>query len=102
MGVELSNAFGQARRSGLQDVGGLDLEDPILSDRGYAVPSRPLDDRRLPHLLPAPRREDDLRVTLRDLRRIDDAILGESGFRQLWKDRLAAGNRHELLDPADA
>jgi len=38
--VHLLDAFGEARRTWLQDVGRLDFEDTVVRDRGHVVPCR--------------------------------------------------------------
>src|SRR5262249_39548419 len=60
------------------------------------------DDLCLVHLLSAPRCEDDLRIAPDDLGGIHDAILGEPGMGELRKNRQAAGDLDQLLDPSDA
>src|SRR4029077_16941461 len=86
----------------LKDVGGLDLEDAIVADRGDPITARTILNRRLLHLLSAPRREDDLGIAPRDLRGIDNTIFGEPATGELRENRLATRDRNELLDPADA
>src|SRR5471030_55347 len=100
--MHLLDPFGQAGGARLQDVGGLDLEDAIVADGAGRVPARPRLNRRLPHFLAAPRREDHLRIAARDLRRIDDAIPGEAGVLELGEDRRPAGDRDELFHPSNA
>ena len=90
--VQLLHALGEARRPGLQDVGRLDLVDAIVAHRAHAIPSRPRPNPVLLHLLPAPRREDDLRIAARDLRRVDDAIAREAGVGEL-RERSARRRR---------
>ena len=74
--VDLPHSVGQAGRTRLEDVGRLDLENPVVAHRARRIPARPRLNGRLLHLLAAPRREDDLRIAPRDLGRIDDAIPG--------------------------
>src|SRR5580765_3462025 len=95
------DSFGEARRARLQDVRRLDLEDAVVADGRDAIPARTILNRRLLHLLSAPRREDHLGIAPRDFRRIDDAILREAAARQLREDRRATGDLDELFDPPD-
>src|SRR6266566_7542191 len=99
--MELPNALRQTRGPWLQDVGRFHFEKALMSHRGDRLPPGTARDRRLLHVLPAPRREDDLGIASRDVRRIHDAIAAESGVGELWKDRRPAGDLDELLDPAD-
>src|SRR5207245_8178550 len=95
--VYLLDAFGEARRTRLQDVGRFDLEDPIVAHGADGVPARARLNRRLLHLLAAPRGEDDLRVATRDLGRIDDALPGEPRVGALGTDRRSAGDLDVLF-----
>src|SRR6185436_16826736 len=88
--VNLGDPLGEAGWTRLQDVRRLNLEDAVVADRGHAVPPRPVLNRRLLHLLAAPRREDHLRIAARDLRWIDDAVLGQAALRELGKNGIAA------------
>src|SRR5581483_1592932 len=100
--MPLSHAVRHACRPGLPDVRRFDLEDPIIAHRSHAIPAGTTGDRRLLHLLAAPRREDYLRIAFRDVGWIDDAILREPRIVQFRKDRRAAGDLDEFLDPSDA
>src|SRR5215471_21139113 len=97
--MQLGDAFRQARRTRLQDVRRLDLEDAVVAHGGHVVPAGAILNRRLLHLLPAPRREDHLWIAARDLRRIDDPILRQAAACQLGKDWRPAGDLDELFDP---
>src|SRR5258708_3203316 len=90
--MQLSHAFRETRWTWLQDVGGLDLKNPIRPHRRGLGPAMPIHNRRLLHPLSAPRREDDLRIPSYDFQRVDDAIPGQAGGRKFGEDRRAAGD----------
>ena len=50
----------------------------------------------------APRADDYLRIVIDHDSRIDDTIFRALTFTQLWKDRIAAGDLDQLIDPANA
>src|SRR6478736_6200896 len=84
--VQLFHAIGQRRRSGLQDVGGLDLEQLPVLHRIHTFPATPRLDLLGPELPAAPRANDDVGIAPRDLGAIaDDAILAQRLRRQLGK-----------------
>jgi len=72
-----------------------------VSDGADRLPSRAFTDPRRLHFLPAPGRQDDFRIAPRGLERIHYPIAPETRLGQLRKDRGAAGNLDELLDPSD-
>ncbi len=100
--VELPQPFGQRRRAWLQDVRRFDFVDLPLADGGHVVPPHPRRDSFLPHGLPAPGRDDDLRVAAYDFVRRDDAVPPEFRVSQLREDRGAPRDLDKLLDPPDA
>src|SRR5579863_4388286 len=109
--VNLPHPIGQCRRSRLQDDGRIDLVDmPVAHgfDRG---PPRPRDNRIPVDLFSAPRSQDHVRISRDNLVRAYDAVLRLAMCKQLrfrhfgpkhfGKDRLAAGDLDQLLDPPD-
>src|SRR5688572_29711405 len=100
--MELADAFGQCRRTRLQDVRGLDFIDVPVANRRHAAPSFTLRDLFPPHCLAAPRGDNDVRLTLDDVLGADDALLAEFAVAELGENRIAAGDLDELFDPANA
>src|SRR5688500_3662191 len=58
--MQLVDAIGQGRRPGLQDVGGLDLEQLTILHRIDALPTRPRRDLLGPEFLATPGADDDV------------------------------------------
>src|SRR5688572_6945214 len=100
--MDLLDAVCEARGAGLEDVGGLDFEDAVVANGAHAAPARPGDDLGLVHFLAAPGREDDLWIASGGFGGIDNAILREAGAGELRKNRRAAGDLNQFLDPTDA
>jgi hypothetical protein len=100
--VQLADAFGERCRARLQDVRRLDLVDVTVANRGHVGPSLALCDPLPADRLAAPRRDDHIRLTANNVLRTDDALLAEFGVAEFGEDRIAAGDLHELFDPANA
>src|SRR3954451_7931195 len=76
--MQLLHAVRECRRTGLQDVGGFDLEQLLLVDGGHRVPTRPRGDLLGPELLAAPGADHDVGVAADDLGVIrDDPVLAQ-------------------------
>src|SRR6185312_13199684 len=100
--VQVRHAVAEGRRAGLQDVGGLDLEQLAVPHRAHVLPARTRRNFLGPKLLAAPRADDDVGIAPHDLRVIgNDAVLAARLPRQFRKTVVAAGNADQLGDPAD-
>src|SRR4030095_6480017 len=100
--VERTDAVGQRCWAGLEDQGRLDLVDMAGSNGGQQIPAGARGDLLSPDFLPAPRRDDDVRMPAHDFLRLDDAILRELRMTQLRKNRIAARDFDQFLNPLDA
>src|SRR5262249_55952945 len=100
--VELANTVRKRCRAGLEDEGRLDFVDMPGSDGGEHVPAGARCDLLLLHGLPAPRRDDDVRLPAHDFVGLNDPVPGELRMTQLRKDRIAPRDFDQFLDPLDA
>src|SRR6266513_5291775 len=100
--VKLADALGERRWAGLQDVRGFDFVDAPSLDGRQRAPARARRNLVLLHCFAAPGSNDHVGRAPHDLLRRDDAVFRELGVAKLRKDRIAAGNLDQLLDPLDA
>src|SRR5688500_5553859 len=100
--MDLLDAVCEARGAGLEGVGGLDLEDAVVANGAPAAPARPGAARGRVHFLAAPGREEDPWRASGGFGGIDNAILREAGVGELRKNRRAAGDLNQFLDPTEA
>src|SRR6185369_747164 len=76
--VQLFDAVGQCRGAGLQDIGGLDLEQLPVLHRLHVLPTGPRRHLLRPEFFAAPGADDDVGVAPRDLGAVgNDAVLAE-------------------------
>src|SRR6266702_781274 len=99
---ELRRTLGQRGGSRLQDDRALHLVELVVAHRAHVRPARPAGDAGPHRLLPAPARDDQLRVTARHLRRREDAALRALFTPRLAADVVGPAQLEELRDPADA
>ena len=79
--VQLPHALGERRRTRLQDVGGLHLEDPVVHDERHGLPALAPPHLVLLHGLAAPRADEHVGRSGDHAFGGDDAVLAEPGRR---------------------
>src|ERR1044072_8718461 len=99
--MKLAQPFRECSRTGLKNVGRLDLVQLIVTNGADVRPSFTSTNKILFDLSPAPRADDHLRIAGNHIGGIYDAIFRALLLPQFRKDGITAGDLDQLINPPD-